>query len=513
MPTGGHLPVFESNLPHWLIDRISSQVAILRTNTCFWARDGYFGGWEGCAPETGCCGGNCSHVWHYAQAHARLFPEIGKRMREQVFAAQLDGGGLPHRQITDFGPAIDGHCGDILGAYREHLCSESDQWLRSLWPTVKQAMEYATREWDPDEDGTLSGSQHNTLDGKLGGSTSWMGSLYLAALAASEQMALLMDDQAAAQRYGKIRAAGATAQNHTLFNGEYYIQIRDKELREDYVDGCHIDQVLGEWWADQVALAHNFPDDRVRSALHALLKYNFFSNFHGVTQRPRQFVDPSDGGMKMITWPRGTRPVPCMKYGDEIMTGFEYAAAATMVQRGMLREGLLVAKTVHDRYDGRRRDGLTEMATSSWGYSGNPFGDDECGKFYARSLSVWSILLACQGFLYDGPAARIGFMPRWRPDDHSSMFTAAAGWGLFQQQRTADRLDAIIDLRYGTLPVSELMLAPHEDRRVQSVEVLVAGKEANWSFYGANGRITIQFPERVQISAGEQLSVAVVTRG
>ena len=65
------------------------------------------------------------------------------------------------------------------------------------------------------------------------------------------------------------------------------------------------------------------------------------------------------------------------------MTGFEYAAAATMVMNGMLEEGFLVAKAVYDRYDGRLRDQLTATRTSSWGYSGNPFGDDECGKFYA----------------------------------------------------------------------------------------------------------------------------------
>ena len=52
-----------------------------------------------------------------------------------------------------------------------------------------------------------------------------------------------------------------------------------------------------------------------------------------------------------------------MKYGDEAMTGFEYGAAATMVQFGMLREGLMVARAVYDRYDGRLRDQLTEMNT------------------------------------------------------------------------------------------------------------------------------------------------------
>ena len=78
-----HDTLYASNLPRWLLDRLSSQVAVLRSKTCFWTKEGYFGGWEGCSPGRGCCHGNCGHVWHYAQAHARLFPSIGRRMREE----------------------------------------------------------------------------------------------------------------------------------------------------------------------------------------------------------------------------------------------------------------------------------------------------------------------------------------------------------------------------------------------------------------------------------------------
>jgi hypothetical protein len=49
-------------------------------------------------------------------------------------------------------------------------------------------MDYSISTWDHDEDGALAGAQANTLDCELGGSTTWIGSLYLAALAASEKM-------------------------------------------------------------------------------------------------------------------------------------------------------------------------------------------------------------------------------------------------------------------------------------------------------------------------------------
>jgi len=503
-----HDTFYAGNLPYWLRDRITSQLAVLRSKTCFWAGDDFFGAWEGCAPSSGCCAGNCTHVWHYAQAHARLFPEIARRMREQIYADQKPDGALPHR-LPSYPPAADGLLGDILGAYREHLCSSDGTWLAGLWPRVQKAMEFAIRTWDPDEDGTLSGAQWNTLDGALGGSTTWIGSLYLAALSASERMATLQGDARSAARYRNIRLAGAAKQDATLFNGEYYVQRRDPEPREDYGDGCEIDQALGEWWSNQVDLPTHYPAEHVRSALASLLKYNFRADFHGIPQRPRKFVDENDAGMQMIQWPKGPRPTPTILYGDEVMTGFEYAAAGAMIQFGMLREGLMVALAVSDRYDGRLRTGLTDAATASWGYSGNPFGDDECGKFYARAMSVWSLLLACQGFMYDGPAGVIGFRPVWKPENHASFFSAAEGWGLFTQRRRGGMQDAKIEVRYGQLRVREIVLSAPTGATSASVHLGSSLLPAAPAF--SSGEVRIQLATETVLRARESIDVRVST--
>lgn len=503
-----HDTLYQSNLPRWLIDRLSSQVAILRSQTCFWTKDGYFGGFEGCGCTDGCCLGNCSHVWHYAQAHARLFPEIGRLMRQQELGYQKADGAVPHRQSPEFGPATDGQCGAILGAYREHLVSADRRWLDGQWPLVRKAMDYTIATWDADGDGVLAGAQWNTLDDALGGNSSWIGSLYLAALAASERMALLEGDADTAARYGRLRAAGMRAQDQALWNGEYYVQVTAEQPRKDYGAGCHIDQVLGQWWAAQLDLGDVYPADRVRAAMQALLKHNFHPDFWGFNQAPRKFVDDPDAGLQMITWPRGGRPEPAHQiyYADEVMTGFEYAAAATMVQAGLLREGFTVARAVHDRYDGRLRRGLTPGDTASWGYSGNPFGDDECGKFYARAMSVWSILLACQGFSYDGPAGSIGFRPQWRPDDHASFFTAAEGWGLFTQRRRGNALAAKLDLRYGRLRLERITLAAPGATKAA---VTVAGRPVTVTLQPAEGAVTVALPAAVLVEAGQAIELTL----
>ena len=394
-----HDTFYASKLPVWLLDRLSSQLAVLRSQTCWWAADGYFGFWEGSNPTGGCCGGNCGHVWHYAQAHARLLPELGRLIRDQDFAFQRPDGLFPNRHTSPNANAADGHFGNVLNTYREHLCSADNEWLKSHWPKVKKAMEWGMSHWDPDRDGYMQNTQHNTLDGAFSGCSSWIGTIYLAALEAAARMADDMDEPKLAADYRKVRESGRKKQNERLWNGEYYIQEVGDKRDQDYLDGCHIDQLLGEWWAGQVGIDPAYPAERSRIAMESLLKYNFLADFQGQSLKPRQYCEIEDGGMKMITWPNDPQPIPGMKYGDEVMTGFEYSAAVEIMQTGLVKEGLMVIKTISDRYDGRlRTEGVTSMKNGPWGYSGNPFGDDECGKFYGRSLSVWSALIALQGF-------------------------------------------------------------------------------------------------------------------
>jgi len=505
-----HDTLYESNLPHWLLDRISSQVAILRSRTCFWTREGYFGGWEGCCPESGCCYGNCNHVWHYAQAHARLFPSIARQMRAQEFQFQSPDGAIPHRQPKSF-PAFDGQCGAVLNSYREHLMSSDGKWLQENWPNVKRAMDYVVVTWDKDEDGVLAGPQWNTLDGALGGSSSWLGTMYLAALAAAEKMALLENEPETAERYARIRASGSKNQDETLFNGEYYIQIPEATPNEDYGTGCHIDQVLGQWWAHQLDLGWVYPPDRVRTALSSLFKHNFRGKLEGLPQVPRKFVADDDPGMQMIVWPEGeVRPPKVIRYGDEVMTGFEYSAAAAMVQAGLLQEGFTVVRAISIRYDGRLRKGLTPSRTASWGYSGNPFGDDECGKFYARAMSVWSMLLASQGYVYDGPAGRIGFKPAWQPENHTSFFTAAEGWGLFSQRREGNTQTERIEVRYGKVQVASLVF---EAARPSEVTVRLGGQLVPSAVTASENEVGIELEEPVILGADDVLDVTIRTDG
>jgi len=416
--------------------------------------------------------------------------------------------------------AFDGQCGEILGAYREHLCSVDNTWLDRHWPNIQKAIDYMIITWDSDEDGVPRGQQHNTLDAELSGSTSWLGTLYLAALATSEKMAMLQGFTDSANRYQKIRLTGAKHQDSTLFNGEYYIQIPDDMKGENYLTGCHVDQLLGQWWAHQLDLGWLYQPDRTRTALQSVMKYNFRTDFKDVRTFttgapwkgfPRKFVWDDDRGLIMTSWPKGGRPEQGkqLRFADEVWTGLEYSTAATMIANGLLTEGFTIVKAAADRYDGQRRSGLTDRA---WGYSGNPFGDDECGKFYARAMSVWSLLLACQGFIYDGPAGLIGFKPPWRPEDHTSFFTAAEGWGVFSQRRSGNVQTELIEIRYGRIRTESLIFEVSEKAEPETVIVRHNHRVVPSTYTITAGKLEIVLRNPVTLQIGKSLTIRITCR-
>ena len=242
-----HSTLYQSNLPEEFLDAMTSQSVILRGPTCFWSEDGYFGGFEG---SYGCCPLNCTHVWNYAQSHARLFPEVGRNMRISNFITFLHANGETSHREHEVHPAFtDGHCACIEAAYREYQLSPDRKFLEEIWPGVKKAVDWLIRAIDPQGEGVPHGHQANTYDTSVSGANTFIGSQYLSALAAAERMALLMNDPESMRRWQTVRLAGMKNQDQRLWNGEYYIQIPEPHPARDYDTGCHADQLLGQWWA------------------------------------------------------------------------------------------------------------------------------------------------------------------------------------------------------------------------------------------------------------------------
>ena len=70
---------YDSTLPHWLLDRSFIPLDCVASQMFHWFDSGRPYGWEG----VDCCPGTCTHVWHYAQALGRIFPELERAFREE----------------------------------------------------------------------------------------------------------------------------------------------------------------------------------------------------------------------------------------------------------------------------------------------------------------------------------------------------------------------------------------------------------------------------------------------
>ncbi len=442
----------ESTLPHWFLERTFLNISTLATTTCHWFESGRFYAWEG----IGSCPGTCNHVWQYAQAVGRIFPALERDTRERVDLGVgfYDDGHIGFRAEYDTSPAIDGQAGRILEIYREHQTSTNSDFLNRVWPKTKKAIEYLLKQ-DTNNDGMTDTKLENTLDAKWPGEIAWIVGLSMAAVKASELMAIEAGDTEMAARCHDYVTRGKANMEKLLFNGEYFIHRPDAVKGRDGVLGsyntCHIDQVYGQSWAFQVGIKDRIIDkQKTLSALKALWKYNFttdvgpyLAEHHG----GRPYALPGEGGMIMNTNPKneevpyGVKDAWQVTYFHECMSGFEHQVASHMMAEGMIEESLILTRTIHDRYSAAKR---------------NPFNEVECSDHYARAMASYGTFITACGFTYHGPKQEIGFAPKLTPDNFKAAFTAAEGWGTYSQVKKGKDLECTIDVKWGKLVVKTI---------------------------------------------------------
>lgn len=451
--------LFSSSLPPVVLDAVSANLSILKSPTVMRLDDGTFYGFEGCHPDAGCCEGSCTHVWNYAQALPFLYPELERSIREANYKHnQRSDGGMAFRlQLplgvgpSSFRPCVDGQFGDVLKVYREWKISGDTEWLRALWPAVKHSIAYAWStdnedQWDPEKTGVIQGRQHHTLDMELFSPNSWLTGFYLAALKAGAEMAMCLGDEETAHDYSDIFNRGKIWADEHLFNGSYYhqcIDLNDKAQLRKYAqtsasmvgdvtlaywddehgqikyqigEGCGIDQVLAQWHANLYGLGEVFDPEQTRTALRSLFNNNFKVCLREFFNPCRVFGLNDEAGLIICSWPADSeQPVIPVPYSQEVMTGFEYAAASHMVQVGLVNEGLAVVTAIRDRYDGEKR---------------NPWNEFECGSNYARAMASYALLNAYSGFSFDMVRGAIGFEPVGLVDgDFQCFWSLQQGWG------------------------------------------------------------------------------------
>ena len=485
----------DSTLPRWLLFRLHSTVCNLATGTCQWWKNGRFWAWEG----VGSCPGTCTHVWNYSHAPARLFPQLERSVREmQDFGEGFDSesGLVGFRSNRAY--AADGQCGTVLKAYREHQASADYSFLKRNWPRIKKALEFSIAQ-DSNDDGLIENSQHNTYDINFEGPNTFVGSLYLAALRAGEEMAKEVGDKRFAERCRKIFEGGSRLSVERLWDGEYFIQLVDltRHPKHQYAKGCLSDQLFGQGWAHQLGLNYIYPPQHVKKALQSVWKYNWAPDigpYNAAYKPERWFASPGEPGLFTCTWPKSPYLAAGVRYKSEVWTGIEYQVAGNMVWEGMVDEALAICRGIHERYHPAKH---------------NPFNEVECGDHYARAMASWGVYTALAGYEYHGPKGHLGFAPRITPESFRTAFTTAEGWGTFAQKRDSRTQREQIELRWGRLSLKSLAFAVPDNFRSVKVSVTAAGKPVKNDYTLKDGRLVINLKKKLVLSENQTLEITI----
>ncbi len=470
---------YDTTLPPEAIEAVAANLTILKSPTVLRQADGRLWCWEGCSDSAGCCRGSCTHVWNYAQALPHLFPELERSLRRTEFEESQNAEGhqgfrsaLPIRELVnhDFHAAADGQLGGIMKAFREWRILGDNGWLKEFWPKIAASLDYCIKTWDPDCEGILREPHHNTYDIEFWGPDGMCTSFYLGALKAASLMADELGEDAS--RYAELYGKGRVFMETELYNGEYFIQqiqwtgllagdpteakalakinwspeavelARREGPKYQYGTGCLSDGVLGAWIAAVCGIGEILDPEKVKSHLLAIHKYNLKYDLtdHANPQRP-SFAVGKEGGLLLCTWPRGGELSLPFVYSNEVWTGIEYQVASHLMLMGCVEEGLAIVRLARSRYDGRVR---------------NPFDEYECGHWYARALSSYSLLQGLTGTRYDALEKTLYIEPRIE-GDFRAILSAETGYGTAGVRHG----EPFLDIKQGTMVIDNIVYSPY----------------------------------------------------
>ena len=480
--------LYASTLPEAMLDAMASNIAVLRSTTCWRAPDGTFTAWEGSHEQEGSCHGTCTHVWDYAQTVAFLFPELEQSARRNEFMVETNPDGkMTFRTQRGFGlpdwemyAATDGQYGTIMRAWREWKLGGDRAFLQEIYPSVLRAFDYGLKEWDSDGDGVPDARQHNTYDIEFYGPNPLCAVMMLGATRAVEEMARELGDDARVREMQALFPKARQNFEKLCWQGEYYVQRLDDVDKYPYQFGvgCLSDQLLGQTIASISGLGDLLPAERLDSAIRAVYRYNFLDGSKRNPCMQRLYVAPDEPGLVLCSWPDGGTPRFPFVYSDEVWTGIEYQVATLMIYRGMAEEAEKLVKAVRQRFDGVRRSPWSEM---------------ECGHYYARAMASWGLLAAMSGFDCNTYHQEMTFAP---VQPNGTLFwSMGSAWG-----NVSFRPDGVsLAPKYGTLHLRKLTVPGLE--RLHCARV--GGRTLNCTV--ENGALVLR--ESLTLTADETLSL------
>jgi non-lysosomal glucosylceramidase len=252
----------------------------------------------------------------------------------------------------------------ILQLWRDVRMFRRLDLVREAWPSVIAVVDYLAKS-DRDGDGLLDhdGADQTFDTWPMSGPSAYAGGLWVAALAAVELMAALVEDELARARVASLRERGARALRERLWSGAY--------LRYDgNSDSVMADQLCALWWCDATDLPPYLADADARRALEAIVRLNvrgFASGRLGAVNgaRPDGSVDRSS------------------EQSQEVWPGVTYTLAALLLARGLDAEAWETALgAIRTTYE----NGFQFRTPEAWDENG-----DFRASIYLRPLALWAL--------------------------------------------------------------------------------------------------------------------------
>ncbi|ABF40689.1 protein of unknown function DUF608 [Candidatus Koribacter versatilis Ellin345] len=223
----------------------------------------------------------------------------------------------------------------VLMVWRDYVMSGSKDkaFLQYNYNAVKQSMQFL-RQFDKNNDGLIEndGYPDQTYDNwSARGESAYSGSLYLAALRATEEMAKLLGDQRTAADTAALFKRAQDSFVKKLWNGTYF----NYDVGSSYKDAIMAEQLAGQWYASLTGLGDLVPRDMQHSALKKVYDFNVMKLQNG-TMGALNGISASGEVLKDN------------EQTEEVWTGVTFAVAATMLQNGLREEGFNTAKGVYN---------------------------------------------------------------------------------------------------------------------------------------------------------------------
>ena len=446
------------------------------------------GDWKAAEP---CCGGAAPKTEEKADEKPNdLGGWLPERYRRLGYAA-VD---FPHCRPGDEGSKRPFAFGESASAQllRDFLWTNDADFLRELWPFARHQILgglAADRNGDGLPDGDLCGTTYDHWF--LPGISCYGATMWLAELRAAARLAEILGDSATRDAILPALERGRMTFEERLWNGEYY-NLGWDTVRNSADRGCLADQVSGHLYLRLCGIPPVHAEDHVRSALAAVFRHNRRQEqglLNGADPFGREdwrwFARYSERGEDEALG--GQWPTP--------WSGTEYYVAAVMIAEGLVQEGLQVVKDVYDRHVAY----------------GQLYNHIECGEHYFRPMSLWALLPALQGLVYDAQEACLTFAPRIDPGRFDTLFILPHAWGRLTQRRAGQQQENEIRVNDGALSLQRIGIEVPADNadRLKSATATVNGTGTDVERSLMEGRALLSLHGKVTLRPGDSLRLQV----